>query len=570
MTWTGLHVRLSWAVEHVDAFVADALAPAMAEHRAAGRVTDWFYVRYWRTGPHLRLRLRDARVDLTGQLRELVARADHPRLDLDPAAFYAAAGAAEGEWLPHGDVREAPYEPEVERYGGPAALPVAEEVFCRSTDVAVAVLRSTRAPGAKFTAAVELVMATTTALGLDRLGAAAWLRSLATGWRQAREPVAPPGLGSHVAARTLHDARAALLAARWDRLGTHATGAVAYWAEQVRADLPRYAWASQLHMLFNRLGLNPEEERTACRLVAMTAEAPDGPTPFHEDGATAPDRRYLAAARFHPGVPDQGPREVGYAPPPRPPWWPEVALPDAAPVPGSLVDALLTRRTARGPEPAGQLDSSPLDAGQLNDSPLNDSPPDADPLDAGSLDAGPLYADPLDAGSLDARQLATLLWTAQGALADGRRPYPSAGARHSARLRVVALRVSGLEPGVYDVDEARRVLVRVAPAPPTGDLGATSMWFGHGDGRVDPATTPAVLGLYARIGALRAAYGLRALRLAFTEAGHLAQNLALVAASSRLSLGLFGGFYDDLAHDVLCLDGVDDVLVYLMPLGPNP
>ncbi|MFC6094555.1 thiopeptide-type bacteriocin biosynthesis protein [Saccharothrix lopnurensis] len=524
MTWTGLHVRLSWAVEHVDAFIADVLAPAMAEHRAAGRVTDWFYVRYWRTGPHLRLRLRDARVDLTGQLRELVARADHPRLDLDPAAFYAAAGAAEGEWLPHGDVRGAPYEPEVERYGGPAALPVAEEVFCRSTDVAVAVLRSTRAPGAKFTAAVELVMATTTALGLDRLGAAAWLRSLATGWRQAREPVAPPGLGSHVAARTLHDARAALLAARWDRLGTHATGAVAYWAEQVRADLPRYAWASQLHMLFNRLGLNPEEERTACRLVAMTAEAPDGPTPFHEDGATAPDRRYLAAARFHPGVPDQGPREVGYAPPPRPPWWPEVALPDAAPVPGSLVDALLTRRTARGPEPTG-----PLDAGQL----------------------------------------ATLLWTAQGALADGRRPYPSAGARHSARLRVVALRVSGLEPGVYDVDEARRVLVRVAPAPPTGDLGATSMWFGHGDGRVDPATTPAVLGLYARIGALRAAYGLRALRLAFTEAGHLTQNLALVAASSGLSLGLFGGFHDDLAHDVLCLDGVDDVLVYLMPLSAN-
>lgn len=508
MTWTSLHVRLSWAVEDVDAFIADVLAPELDGHRAAGRIADWFYVRYWEGGPHLRVRARDATVDLAARLRSLVAEADHP----------VTAGSA--DWLPHGDVRETPYEPEVARYGGPEALPVAEDVFCRSTEVAVAVLRSA---SAKFTAAVELVMATTTALKLDRVEAASWLRSLATGWRQAHEPVAPPALGSHVAARKLHEARAAQLAARWDRLETSATGAVAYWADRVRAaDLPRYAWASQLHMLCNRLGLDPEEERTVCRLVAMTAEAPDGPTPFHEDGATAPDRRYLAASRFHSGVPDQGPLKVGVAPPTTLPWWPDVPLPEVAPVTGGLADALLTRHTSRGAELAG---------------------------------------------SLDAGQLATLLWTAQGALPDGRRPYPSAGGRHSARLRVVALRVTGLEPGVYEVDEARRTLVHVAPAPPVDDVRASSMWFGDGEGRVDPATTPAVLALYARVGALRRAYGLRALRLAFTEAGHLAQNLALVAASSGLALGMIGGFYDDMAHDVLCLDGVDDALVYLMPLA---
>ncbi|XVS67424.1 thiopeptide-type bacteriocin biosynthesis protein [Actinosynnema sp. CA-299493] len=507
MTWTSLHVRLSWAVEDVDAFIAGVLAPELDGHRAAGRVGDWFYVRYWEEGPHLRVRARDATVDLADRVRALVAQADHPVLEAGP------------DWLPHGDVRETRYEPEVERYGGPAALPVAEDVFCRSTEVAVAVLRSA---GSRFTAAVELVMATTIALGLGRVEAASWLRSLATGWRQAREPVAPPALGSHVAARKLHEARATHLAARWDRLESHATGAVAYWVDQVRAaDLPRYAWASQLHMLCNRLGLDPEEERAVCRLVAMTAEAPDGPTPFHEDGAAAADRRYLAASKFHSGVPDQGPRKVDLTSPLLP-WWPAVPLPEAAPVAGGLADALLTRRTARGAELAGPL---------------------------------------------DAARLATLLWSAQGALPDGRRPYPSAGARHSARLRVVAWRVTGLEPGVYEVDEVGRTLVQVAPAPPVDDVRASSMWFGEGEGRVDPATTPAVLALYARVGALRAAYGLRALRLAFTEAGHLAQNLALVAASSGLALGMIGGFYDDMAHDVLCLDGVDDVLVYLMPLA---
>ncbi|MEU4766622.1 thiopeptide-type bacteriocin biosynthesis protein [Actinosynnema sp. NPDC023794] len=508
MTWTSLHVRLSWSVEDVDAFIAGVLAPELDGHRAAGRVADWFYVRYWEAGPHLRVRVRDATVDLAGRLRSLVAEADHPVRVSSPG------------WLPHGDVRETPYEPEVERYGGPEALPVAEDVFCRSTEVAVAVLRSS---GVRFTAAVELVMATTIALRMDRLEAAAWLRSLATGWRQALEPVAPPGLRSHVAARTLHEARAAHLAARWDRLESGATGVVAYWMDQVRAaDLPRYAWASQLHMLCNRLGVDPEEERTVCRLVAMTAEAPDGPTPFHEDGATAPDRRYLAASKFHWGVPDQGGRQGEVTPPTTPPWWPDVPLPEVAPVAGGLADALLTRHTARGAELSG-----PLDAGQL----------------------------------------ATLLWTAQGALPDGRRPYPSAGARHSARLRVVAWRVAGLAPGVYEVDEVRRTLVHVASAPPVDDVRAISMYFGDGETKVDPATMPAMLALYTRVGALREVYGLRTLRLAFTEAGHLAQNLALVAASSGLALGVIGGFYDDMAHDVLCLDGVDDALVYLMPLA---
>lgn len=93
------------------------------------------------------------------------------------------------------------------------------------------------------------------------------------------------------------------------------------------------------------------------------------------------------------------------------------------------------------------------------------------------------------------------------------------------------------------------------------------MWFGKG--ATELTGTPAILALYVRIGALRATYGVRALRFAFAEAGHLAQNLGLVAAALGMHLGLIGGFYDDLAHDLLGLDGVNDCLVYLLPVcGP--
>jgi SagB-type dehydrogenase family enzyme len=161
------------------------------------------------------------------------------------------------------------------------------------------------------------------------------------------------------------------------------------------------------------------------------------------------------------------------------------------------------------------------------------------------------------------------LWTAQGGSREGEyaphRPYPSAGAAYCARLRVAALDVDGLEPGCYDVDEVSKQLIRMAPAPTVEDLEDTSVWFGPGAASLD--RTPAVLGLYVRTGFLRKKYGMRALRFAYAEAGHLAQNLALVAAAAGLKLGMIGGFYDDVAHDVFGLDGVDEALVYLLPVA---
>ncbi|MBW4717783.1 thiopeptide-type bacteriocin biosynthesis protein [Saccharothrix obliqua] len=529
MTWHSLHARVSWSVEDVDTFIAHTLGPLMDDHRADGRIGDWFFVRYWSTGPHLRVRVRDASPETAEDLRrslcDAIRDADFAVVEPDPDAYFAGLTAgADREWLPHGDVREVPYVPEVRRYGGEDAMAAAEEVFCRSTDVAVAVLRSVRSPAAKVSAAVELVMATASGLGMGRVAAAAWLRGMGAGWRQAAEPTTPPGLGTHFAARRLHAARGVELAARWDRLDDAPTGVVAHWMAQVDPEVPRWVWSSQLHMLLNRLGIGSEQERTLCWLTAAAAAAPAGVAPFHDDGPSAPDRRYLEASRFLPGVTEQFPRKDA-VPAPAAPWWPTVDLPAPRPRPGTLTDALAGRFTARG--------------AQLS-------------------------------GPLDAERLATLLWTAQGALPDDRRPYPSAGAQHSARLRVVAWRVDGLPPGVYDVDEDARNLALVAPAPSTSDMNTASMWFGSNEnGMVDLDTTPALVAPYARVGSLRATYGLRALRLAMTEAGHLAQNLALVAQDNGLALGMVGGFYDDLAHDLLCLDGVDDLLVYLMPVASS-
>ena len=67
--------------------------------------------------------------------------------------------------------------------------------------------------------------------------------------------------------------------------------------------------------------------------------------------------------------------------------------------------------------------------------------------------------------------------------------------------------------------------------------------------------------------AARFKYGQRGYRFALLEAGHVAQNAALVAAALRLSLLPYGGFYDARLDEILGLDGLDECTVHLLFVG---
>ncbi|MEV0460958.1 thiopeptide-type bacteriocin biosynthesis protein [Catellatospora methionotrophica] len=567
--WLSLHCFAYWPAGDLDDFLCRTVATLLDRLRREQRIDDWFYIRYWEGGPHLRLRLRGADPATAAWLREelgrLLAEAPFTPAALDGSTYYQALGgpAAQSKagWHEHGEVREIAYVAETPRYGGADALPIAEEVFCRSSDVATRIVAATADPRARLAAATELTIATAMALGLDRLGTARWLRIHAGAWRFNTEvAMLPTALMQERTSKVLAK-QAGTLNQRWARTAAAITAdpdgrrsPVTAWAAVVREANERLAalepaatpgrwlgvWASQLHMLFNRLGITPDEERSVCWLVAGTALAPEGLAPFFTDGAQAADRRYHEASKFLlGGASDHAPREVE-GPPAfrmramRPP----VVLPahDAPRLP--LADVLRTRRSARGAV------------------------------------TGPLVAE----------ELGTLLWSAhaishheQIVLPDGtpyrfgHRPYPSAGARYVAKLRLVVRDVAGVDPGCYHVDPADRTLWWMGGAPSDVDLLATSTWFQPDNTSayegIDISAMPAMLALYVELGRLRPRYGMRALRFATAEAGHLAQNLSLVAAASGLSLGMIGGFYDDVAHEVFGLDGIDNVAIYLMPVG---
>ncbi|PYC66071.1 hypothetical protein C7C46_31765 [Streptomyces tateyamensis] len=93
-------------------------------------------------------------------------------------------------------------------------------------------------------------------------------------------------------------------------------------------------------------------------------------------------------------------------------------------------------------------------------------------------------------------------------------------------------------------------------------------WFDDGAaGWVGLDDTPRRPRPLPRPGPLCHRYGLRALRLGVLESGHLAQTLLLTATASGLASTPIAGFDDDLAHELLALDDMDQPLQYCCPWG---
>lgn len=540
-TWLSLHVFLHWTVEDVDRFFVSTLAPRLDSR-------TWFYLRYWDGGPHLRVRIQDADNSIADKIADDVRRSEFPVIALSAESFRESIGGpTHMDWHKHGDVLPIEYEPEVARYGGPRALGIAEDVFVESSRLAIEAIAAMPDRNQRLTLAADLARSTTQALEFDDVAAVSWLRTQVAAWRWMADTQIVPTLAIHRAAERVVSAQGERLRQRWDERPDD--GIAGKWARIVRSAADKVAaeashdpaaiWASQLHMLFNRLGITPDEERSVLWMVATALARPTGFFDYFDTSAAAPDRVYLENSKYSPALAQaQAARSLIPHPPLRLPGWAgplhELSEVDPADVP--LMTALQRRRSARGDM----------------------------------------------TGPLSARQIGSLLWTSMAATGitmvrgtDGNdypithRPHPSAGSRHSVRVRILALDVDGLQQGTYHVDWERRGLLQLAPAPDADSVTAISSWFAGTDTvmGLDISRLPALLGIYADLGYLRTIYGLRALRFACLETGHLAQNISLVAAGLDLATTTIGGFVDDAANELFCLDGVEETLLYLMPIG---
>ncbi|MFE2015028.1 thiopeptide-type bacteriocin biosynthesis protein [Streptomyces sp. NPDC059491] len=287
--WTAWHLHLGTTARSAhDRVVTDVIGPTVRE-LAPG--TPWFFIRYWQSGPHLRLRVGGldaaarARVEAALGERLAVAGAPAPGEEpLDPAAYRSGAErlAAAGETgentsvkalLPPG-VHPAVYEPEFDRYGGAALMPAAESLFTLSSGLVLAALPKVTGERQRALLALRGTVAVAAAVGDPAERAYYYAHGLGA-WRAwAAEAGHPAGLLDTITriegAVTLDPGAHGPFAGWHARLAAH--------ADEIRAHStvhPGMVLFSHAHMLHNRLGLSLLEELRTYAVLAHAFPVPE-------------------------------------------------------------------------------------------------------------------------------------------------------------------------------------------------------------------------------------------------------------------------------------------------------
>lgn len=116
--WT--YLKLYTGSATADVLLREEIEPLAAELTAAAAAERWFFMRYADPQPHLRVRFQGDPAAVLGPVQALAARA------LDAGLVH--------------DAQLGTYQREVERYGGPEAITLAERVFQADSDATVALL----------------------------------------------------------------------------------------------------------------------------------------------------------------------------------------------------------------------------------------------------------------------------------------------------------------------------------------------------------------------------------------------------------------------------------------------
>jgi SagB-type dehydrogenase family enzyme len=175
----------------------------------------------------------------------------------------------------------------------------------------------------------------------------------------------------------------------------------------------------------------------------------------------------------------------------------------------------------------------------------------------------------LQSGKIALAEVAALLFYAYGITRENvgtefPRPFrvvPSGGALYPLELFFYSKMVTGLEAGLYHYNPLEKVLRRVRAGEQTELIESILV-------QRELATCASLLVFITAVFERSTfKYGNRGYRFALLEAGHVAQNVNLVANALGLGCANLGGYFDRRADDFLDLDGLLHSTIYMVVIG---
>jgi len=167
-------------------------------------------------------------------------------------------------------------------------------------------------------------------------------------------------------------------------------------------------------------------------------------------------------------------------------------------------------------------------------------------------------------------ELSFLLWATQGIrqqldAGTALRTVPSAGARHAFETYLCIFQVTGLEPGFYRYLPVEHKLLQ-------------EFQEDHAAAKITAATLgqsfvagAAVVFIWTTIPyRMEWRYGAAAHKTIAIDAGHVCQNLYLACKAIGAGTCAVAAYHQDLMDQLLRIDGTDEFVIYLAPVGKVP
>ncbi len=142
--------HLSFHIHYAEPWeplLIEAIRPLVKELFEDRLITQYFFIRYWERGPHIRLRLKkEENIDEAIIIKTVQERISNFILK-NPSELFLTPEMEERKaaesWRNNNQIYSVGYEPEVKRYGGLDALPLAELQFFASSQMVLDELTET-------------------------------------------------------------------------------------------------------------------------------------------------------------------------------------------------------------------------------------------------------------------------------------------------------------------------------------------------------------------------------------------------------------------------------------------
>lgn len=142
-----------------------------------------------------------------------------------------------------------------------------------------------------------------------------------------------------------------------------------------------------------------------------------------------------------------------------------------------------------------------------------------------------------------------------------RRTYPSAGAKYPLEIYPLILQESNLKRGLYHynvIEHSLEILLNQLTPPDTKNIWMSQKWF---------RKSSIILIITAVLGRITQKYGEKGIGYSLIEAGHLGQNVYLIANQMGIGCSAIGEFREDGIIKLLDINPDEEIPVYYLALG---